>query len=127
MNIIKISILVVVVFLSANTQCHAADPWTGKQAALEAANQVAMFADWKQTRFISDNPDLYREVGCFGLIGEHPSHTQVDTYFAAYMASHLLISHFLPTRYREFFQKASLCLAISTVANNHAIGIRITF
>ena len=106
---------------------YAFDKWTPRQKALEIANQAVIFMDYGQTRYISDNPTRFKEVGCFGLIGEHPSISQVDTYFAAYAVSHLIITHVLPSKYRDKWQVGTLCLSASVVVGNNNIGIKFSF
>ena len=106
---------------------YAFDKWTPQQKQLEIANQVLMAMDWSQTRYISDNPTRFKEVGCFGLIGEHPNRYQVDTYFAAYALSHLVITHVLPSKYRNKWQVGTLCMSASVIVGNNNIGIKFVF
>ncbi len=117
--------LLALLFFSSSVASMAADTWSRRDTALEAAVITVTAADWMQTRYISAHPDLYSETN--GILGPHPSMARIDNYFSLCIVSHVLITHFLPSRYRPLFQSASLAVELSVTAHNRALGIRFNF
>ena len=91
--------------------------------ALEVVWQAVNYADYRQTRVISENPDLWFERNPF--LGEHPSTSRVKNYFIGGALAHAAITAILPAgKYRTIWQGATITIAAGFVYYNHSIGIR---
>jgi len=103
----------------------AADPWTKEEKWVAGAAVGLTIIDWGQTRHIAKNPDKYFERN--GVLGDHPSKKDVDTYFAAYIALQLLIGHNLSHKWRTPFLGGVALVEAGYVVHNHIMGIRVDF
>ena len=106
--------------------------------ATEAAWQILNYADWMQTRQIARDPDRYREHN--PILGDHPSLEAVNVYMVVGSAAHLAASYYIPEvmqaagapdswvkNSRAVFQYVTIGLTAGCVANNYAIGLRVSF
>lgn len=109
-------------FLSFTAQ--ASEPWTTEEKTLEATYLVLTVIDWKQTRYISDHP-RYSERNI--LISEHPSHREVDRFFIAHTAIHLVVVDALGHKWRKRVQWITIAEKSWNIWRNHQIGIRMEF
>ena len=116
--------LVGVWFMTLAGVTPAADEWTTTNKTLFATSTALLVADWGQTRYISKHPDYYETNP---LLGEHPSTSRVDNYFAGVLIGNFLLTHFLSAKYRNYFQILLIGSELRAVSNNHAIGVKIAF
>jgi hypothetical protein len=116
-------LLALVVFTPTNTL--AADKWSTQDKSLEATYQVLHFIDWRQTRYIAKNPDDYYEMN--PILGKHPSTTTVDLYFIAGAILHPIVTHYLPEKYRPWWQGITITMSGTCVVNNFVVGIKMDF
>ena len=92
----------------------AIDSWTPTQIVLESTYQVALLADWRQssdfhrTKIYETNP----------MLGKYPTQASLNQYFLISSVNHLLISSFLSTEYRPYFQGISIIFQGCFVAHN---------
>jgi hypothetical protein len=117
--------LIVLLILLFPFTALAADEWKKSEIRWEAAWQFSHGLDWLQTRYIAANPDEYREIN--PILGKHPSKQKVNIYFAAGAIIHPVISHYLPRKYRDVWQKFTFTASALNVGRNYAIGIRFEF
>ena len=140
--------IVFVLLLSVPAQGMAADKWSKRDLALEATYQVLNFIDWRQTRTIAKSPryfrraprvvdwkqkkyiiikrpDSYREIN--PLLGRHPSTAKVNALFIVNTVLHPMITHYLPKKYRVWWQGLSITVNGAFVAHNFSIGIKMDF
>lgn len=114
------------IILTVTSLCAiAADDWTTEDTYREAAYLAVDAVDWAQTRNIARNPDKWHEQN--GVLGEHPTVSQVDNYFISMAVAHVVIAHVLPADYRSAFQYITLGAEISCVGHNIVIGISAKF
>jgi hypothetical protein len=116
------------------------DPWTRADSYRQAAVAVVQIVDWRQTRHIAKDlepqrvvyPDgseviraqpRYRYDEANPILGEHPSTSKVDAYFAASIAGNALVSYLLPRDWREGWQYFSLGFEGGVVVYNFKAGI----
>ena len=86
---------------------------------------LAVVADWLQTREIVDDP-TYHENNPF--LGEYPSKSEVDRHFIAFLALYNLSGEFLISEKNQSYFYYTLAAAHGgVVLYNHSIGIRIKF
>lgn len=82
-------------------------------------------ADWSQTRYIVQHPNIHYEKNSH--LGRHPSASSVDAYFIASVLFHGAVSAALPPKWRGAWQYISIGYQVSIVEKNHRIGIRFHF
>lgn len=103
----------------------AADKWTRNQIAMQTVATTLIIIDWGQTLHVSENPDRYSERNPF--FDEHPSRSQVNRYVATALIGQLLISHFLPSKLRNWWLAGIIFVEASAVTHNYSMGVRVNF
>jgi hypothetical protein len=134
--------LVLAVLLCVSYPAFAAhDEWTSADTYREAAFFVVDAVDWAQTRNIAkkkssqvllcqsgvtvcDVPTHYEHNI---LLGNHPSISQVNRYFALGALVHIGLAYALPKDWRIGFQYVSLGVELGCVNHNHSLGISAKF
>ena len=88
--------------------------------AREAIFDVALYADYRQSQGIAKRPDLF-ETNV--ILGEHPSHNKVTTYFISAAIIHAVIVEVLPSKWRGPFQYLSIAVEAGSIGINfhHAL------
>lgn len=99
--------------------------WTPADSYREGAALGLLAVDYAQTMHIADNPQAFYERN--PILGEHPSKSEVTTYFAAAAAAHIAIAALLPPKWREIWQYATITLEAGVVGHNASIGIGTNF
>lgn len=120
----KITVLFIVLLFNCS-MAQASDTWTKRQMVLQGMTSFSYIIDWGQTLDIVANPDEYYETN--PILGKHPSKNDVHLYFTSLIASHLLITHLLPTKYREPWLSGTLMVSVGYINNNYSLGLRINF
>ena len=120
----KIFGIVIICFIPAVSL--AADPWSSQDLALEGTYIFLHIVDWGQTRDISEHPDKYYE-GINPFLGEHPSKERADLWFVTTTAAHVLITNYLPSKYRPYFQGVTIGITGAAVIRNFSIGLKVNF
>ena len=92
------------VLLAANL--HASEPLSRADLTREGAVFALDLVDWGQTLAITDSPYTLREQN--PMLGPHPTRGDVNRYFVASLAFHLIILRLLPERFRPAFQYGSI-------------------
>jgi hypothetical protein len=121
----KVAKLLLVLAILPSTNTLAADKWSTQDKSLEATYLVLKFVDWRQTRYIAKNPDKYYEMN--PMLGKHPSTKEVDAYFITTAILHPIVSHYLPKKYRTWWQAITITMSGTCVVNNFAVGIKMDF
>ena len=106
------------------TITFAADEWTKKDTAYQAAFLTLMAADWLQTKEIARNPN-YHERNF--VLGRNPSQNEVDIYFLSTSILHTGIAYCLSKKYRRYWQYIFIGVEAGCVGHNYSTGIRINF
>ncbi len=91
---------------------------------LQSISQGMLVADWSQTLDIKNHPSLH-EIN--PILGNHPSNSAVNGYFAASVAANQCVANMLDGSARTYFQTGVIILESLAVSNNHALGIRLSF
>ncbi len=112
-------IIALMFLLPVNTQ--AADKWTKQGLTLQGVYYLFKFIDWRQTRYGAKNPYWY-EVN--PILGKHPSVSAVDRYFFITTVLHTAITHYLPQRYRVWWQGITIAGSAGCVGWNLSVGIK---
>ena len=120
----KIVLLMVAILTVCAPPARAADPWSTQDMALQAGYTVLHVIDWGQTLAIARDP---RRTELNPILGTHPNVGRVNTYFAATLAAHTLVTHFLPSRWRPWWQGVTIVAEGATVGWNFAAGLRAGF
>jgi hypothetical protein len=121
---IKTTATAAVLLLIACAPAQAGD-WTREDTAWEAAYLVLHVVDWGQTRYITKNPDRYRESN--SILGETPSLNRVRNYFIATALLHASVSYALPPQWRRRWQGATIAVQAYFVGHNYGADVRIDF
>lgn len=116
--------LIFIVLLFISTPCLA-ENWTSADTNREAAYLVLHGIDWAQTRYISRNPDKYREQN--SIVGHHPHTDRVDAYFILTGLAHVYVASILSPEWRRPFQYVTIGLESGSVVNNFNIGVKVGF
>ena len=91
--------------------------------ALELVFQAVLYADYRQTRVIAENPDKWIETN--PILGDHPSKQRVRNYFIGAAIAHTGITALLPQGpYRTLWQVLSIGWEAGMVSANYRIGIK---
>ena len=99
--------------------------WTREDTYRQGGLTVLLIVDWGQTRWIARHPLQHKEMNQF--LGEHPSVSRVNNYFAASILGHAAISAVLPPDWRKGWQYVWIGIELGYVQNNHSIGIKVDF
>ena len=95
----------------------------GVDIAVEVVFQVALYADYRQTRVIAENPGIWHEKN--PLLGDHPSTSRVRNYFLAASVGHWAISYMLPKgKWRNMWQGVTIGMELNQTYQNYTLGIR---
>ena len=131
----KIIIIFMLLFaVNANAEYKFAEAWDVNDTTYQLLATGLMIADWGQTRYIAKNPDKYYEIN--PILGKHPSTSEVNTYFAAAILGHALISLALPPKAevfgyninpRRIWQVMWIGIETGYVGHNASMGIRVKF
>ena len=116
-------LLIVALLLPLNS--FAADPWSDGDIYREVAYQVIATIDWGQTLYIAKNPQIFSEKN--STLGRNPSISAVNAYFIKMQLAHLILSHVLPSEWRNGFQYLTIGGELETVGHNYNVGIKIGF
>ena len=123
--------LAVALGLALFSTAQAADPWSTQDKVLETAYLTVTTIDCRQTLYMmkypggQDGTHQYSEGN--PLLGSHPSKDTVYLACAAAMVAHVAVTHYLPARWRPYWQTAWIAIEAGAVANNVSIGVRIGF
>lgn len=102
----------------------AADKWSNQDIGLEVLYQVVHLADAATTADIHNHPDV-KEVGPAGwFLGEQPDPTDTAVFFAATGALHAVVTHYLPSEFRPYWQAVTIGVSAGYAGNNYALGLR---
>jgi hypothetical protein len=94
----------------------------GQDLALELVFQTALYADYRQTRRIAENPTIWFETN--PLLGVCPTVPHVRNYMLIAGAAHWAISELLPQGpYRTAWQGVSLAVEMGTIQSNVRLGL----
>ena len=99
--------------------------WTRADSAREAAYLALHVADWGQTLDIADHPERWHEHN--PVLGDHPSRSRVNLWFAGTAVLHPVISYVLPDDLRPYWQYGTIGLELYCVGNNYSVGIGMGF
>ena len=111
------------VLLAANL--HASEPLSKADLIREGTVFAVSLVDWGQTLAVVDSPYTLREYN--PMLGPHPTRGDVNRYFAASLALHLIILRLLPERFRPAFQYGSIGWELAITAHNARMGISVRF
>jgi hypothetical protein len=118
-------LLLLALIVFTPTKSLATDKWSTQDKTLQATYLTLKFIDWRQTRTIAKNPDDYYEMN--PILGKHPSTTEVDIFFASTAILHSIVTHYLPSKYRPWWQGITITVSGACVINNFAVGIKMDF
>lgn len=106
----KIIILLLILFIigiAFCSRCEAADPWSTQDKLLQGAVAVAVIGDWAQTRWMAER-DWDWDRGKFEernpILGKHPHRDRVDLIAGTGLILHTVVTHYLPAKYRPYWQ-----------------------
>ena len=88
------------------------------------AFNVLQGIDMLQTLEIANNDNYYEKNK---ILGEHPSETQVVTYFIARGFAHYHVTKMIPAKYRNLWHGYNIVYNYDVIRDNHELGIRIDF
>jgi len=114
---------------------RAGDDWTTGDTVRQGALTTLLIVDWTQTRYIAKHPrDPTRQDGTYqwraegnNLLGAYPSVGRVNSYFAASIVGHAVISYMLPRPWREGWQYIWIGIEIDATSRNQRMGIKLEF
>ncbi len=106
----------------------ASEPWTKTEVALEAAYQVALVVDWKQTSefhrtILPGENRVMKEMN--PILGSHPSQGAINLTCLVSAVGHYLVSDSLNHKNRLRWQGATAMIEMSFVAHNYKLGVRV--
>lgn len=104
--------------------------WSPETRALETAYLAVHAVDAAQTMTIARNPDTVHERTSAWLIGEQPSRGQVAAWAIGGALLHMAVTdqlerHEAPRWLKRSWQAFTIGPKVSTVAENHELGIRV--
>ena len=119
---LKLAFLMIFLFSSPS---FAQDPWSTQDYVLEATWLTLHMIDHGQTLDIAKNPRGHYEINPF--LGKHPSVENVNVWMGAGYIIHPVITHFLPKKYRPYWQMFTIGVTGSMVFYNYQVGLKINF
>jgi len=119
------SVLFIILLAWESNPAIAADPWSKQDKILEGVYLILHAVDMGQTLDIASHPDKYYEYN--PVLGKHPTKSAVYAYFIGTTMVHIGVTHWLPKRYRPWFQGITIGLSGGCVLHNFNIGLRVRF
>ncbi len=136
MNIMKILVLVLFVFLFFGSPVSAADKpgvpdrykWTTVDTVLQSTFVALVIVDWQQTREFTGCPDKYPgKYETNPLLDEHPRARDVNRVVAGSIIVHTAVAYLLPKPYRTIWQSLWIGVEAHAVYCNYKAGIELRF
>jgi hypothetical protein len=100
----------------------AGQDWSKDEVTLEVVFLTLQFIDYKQTLAIAEDDDYY-ETNIF--LGEDPQEEAIHAWFALTALGHVAISHMLPSKYRQIWQRIGITIEAGYVDHNNSIGVKV--
>jgi hypothetical protein len=119
---IKAVIVAVIILVYSNS--YASD-WSKVDTALQITYSALHVIDWGQTLDIAKHPKDWSETN--PILGKHPSISKVNSYFAATLVGHAVVSYLLPKPYRRIWQCMWIGIEAGYVTHNYSVGINVRF
>ncbi len=119
----RIILIALIIVFSAPAASMSADEWSDRDKFLELFSTALRAADWRQTVTISKNPDMYYEK-INPILGRHPSTTDVNMWFLTTAIIHPIVTHYLPKKYRPWWQGLFIGMSLYCIGTNLTIGIK---
>ena len=119
---IKLIFMLIILMLLLPINTQAADKWTKQDFTIQGVYYLLKWIDWRQTRYIAKNPRYWHEVN--PILGKHPSVSTVDKYFLITTVLHTAITHYLPKKYRIWWQGITIAGSGAFVGWNFSVGIK---
>jgi hypothetical protein len=116
--------LFVSLLLPITVQAQPMKDWTTTDKQLFVASEIALFIDWRQTLEAQHYPDRYKENN--KILGEHPSASRVNKYFAGAMLGNYFVADYL-TDYRTGYLASVIAVELVMIGNNRSVGLKIGF
>jgi len=121
-----LTILTLTWLLILSRPARAADPWSKADIQREVACITLNLMDYATTdKILGDNPTRAMELNPF--LGSHPSRNTLIVTTVGVSAAHVLITHYLPARYRQYWQWSWIGLKMGVVGNNLHLGLGLQF
>jgi len=97
------------------------EDWSKADTIRQGAFISLLAIDTYQTHRLVSDPNFYETNP---ILGEHPSHSNIDLYMIGCAAGHTIISGLLNPEWRERWQYLWIGAEGYTVVNNYAMGVR---
>ena len=117
----KIICSVALLIGAARAEAH--DRWTKQDTALECGYIALETMDLLTTSVVAAQPRTNYEAN--PLLGPHPSHLEIDAFFAATTLAHVAIAYALPAKYRTAWQLVTIGAKGAMVGWNLHAGIQV--
>lgn len=101
--------------------------WSTRDTVRQGVVTAEFLLDRAQTLYIARHPNTWSEKNGRAVINAHPSVGAVNTYFAAGIVLHAIVSAVLPPDWRAGWQYVWIGSEAETVGHNYRIGIRFSF
>lgn len=111
----KTIILLIIIFTSSTAHAE----WTKEKFAHELCYVSVVVNDWMQTRDISKY-NLKEENR---IMGNHPSNTTIDTYFASLLLINMAINYVLPEDYAKLWKIYCIADHSNAISINNKNGL----
>ena len=136
----KLATGIIAVFVLLPAISHA-DDWTNTDTAWQLTYAAFHIADWGQTLDLAESFNIgsmtandythqweecaYKEGNPF--LGDRPTRSEVNTYFATTLILHTTVAYYLPPKYRRVWQAVWIGIEAGVVARNARIGVSFSF
>ena len=111
------------IFILSTLLCSCSS-WTKADLTREGLWSAAHIIDWKQTRYAMEHPERFKELN--PALGDHPSEGRINTFMGVTWIGHILISHLLKDKKKDF-QNITLGAKIAVNINNYYVGAEVEF
>jgi hypothetical protein len=107
-------------------KAYSADPWSKLEIWNEVAFEVINAADFYSTnRILNDHPTTAMEMN--PLLGSHPSYDKLLGVAIGTAVIHPIVTHFMPKKYRPYWQYSFIIIKAGAVANNYHVDLGFHF
>lgn len=104
--------------------CFAGD-WDTTDYALLGIASAATYIDWRQTQYAAHHPGQFQETN--RALGDHPTVTQVNAYFARTSVLIGALAYFIPSEYRKIYLATISAIEIEATTSNRRMGVKFSF
>jgi len=116
-------LLTMLSILLISSGCAAPETWTRQDVVLQSLVTATYVIDGLQTSDIQYHPDIREGGMAKHALGSQPSTSDTWQYMASVSIVSALVTHWLPAKWRPYWQGGLLAVQAKSIISNCALGL----